>query len=249
MVYVTRRQKAEKRKKMLRKVAVLAVAALLLGSAVFFALRFYTLPDSKSTAEDFSIPAYSGNPFVEINGNLPFFDEEDFSIDTFEEYSSLDDLGRCGVAFACLSRELMPTEERGEIGSVKPTGWKQQKYEGVVDSNPPYLYNRCHLIAYCLTAENANERNLITGTRYLNINGMLPFEEKVARYLDKYDHHVLYRVTPVFEGNDLLARGVLIEAYSIEDNGDGICFCVYCYNVQPGIEIDYRTGVNRIAEI
>ncbi len=141
----------------------------------------------------------------------------------------------------------MPTEERGQIGSIKPTGWIQARYEGVVDSNPPYLYNRCHLIAYCLTAENANEKNLITGTRYLNTEGMLPFEEKVAKYLDQYDHHVLYRVTPDFQGNDLLAKGVLIEAYSIEDQGQGICFCVYCYNVQPGVTIDYTTGESRLS--
>jgi DNA-entry nuclease len=136
----------------------------------------------------------------------------------------------------------MPTGERGEIGSIKPSGWNQAKYEGVIDSSPAYLYNRCHLIAYCLTAENANEKNLITGTRYMNVNGMLPFEEQVAKYLDIYDNHVLYRVTPIYEGRNLVASGVLMEAYSVEDEGEGISFCVYCYNVQPGVEIDYRTG-------
>ena len=136
----------------------------------------------------------------------------------------------------------MPTEERGTIGNIKPSGWNQAKYEGVIDSKPPYLYNRCHLIAYCLTAENANEKNLITGTRYMNVEGMLPFEEQVAKYLDQNDNHVLYRVTPVFDGDNLVASGVLLEAYSVEDNGEGVCFCVYCYNVQPGIEIDYKTG-------
>lgn len=139
----------------------------------------------------------------------------------------------------------MPTVERGDIGSIRPSGWYQAKYEGIVDSTPPFLYNRCHLIAYCLTGQNANEKNLITGTRYLNVNGMLPFEEQVARYLDQNDHHVLYRVTPIFEGDNLLASGVLMEAYSVEDEGSGISFCVYCYNVQPGISIDYRTGENR----
>jgi DNA-entry nuclease len=192
------------------------------------------------------IPAYSGQPYVEINNNVPFFDEADKETDTFESYSDLDALGRCGVAFANVSRELMPTETRGEIGSVKPSGWKQAKYEGLIDSDPPFLYNRCHLIAYCLTAENANEKNLITGTRYLNADGMLPFEEQVAKYLDKNDHHVLYRVTPVFEGDNLVASGVLMEAYSIEDNGAGISFCVYCYNVQPGVKIDYRTGESEL---
>lgn len=190
-----------------------------------------------------NVPEYAGEPYVHINGNIPFFDDV-ITTDSFETYSELDYLGRCGVAFANVNRELMPTEPRGEIGSIKPTGWNQAKYDGVVDSKPPYLYNRCHLIAYCLTAENANEKNLITGTRYMNIEGMLPFEEQVAKYLDKNDNHVLYRVTPVFYGNNLLANGVLMEAYSVEDNGEGICFCVFCYNVQPGVLIDYKTGEN-----
>lgn len=192
-----------------------------------------------------NIPEYSGSAFAIINNNVPFFEKEDFTTSSFEKYSELDRLGRCGVAYACIGSELMPSEERGEIGSVKPTGWVQNKYNGIVKSNPPYLYNRCHLIAYCLTAENANEQNLITGTRYMNVEGMLPFEEEAARYMDKHpDNHILYRVTPIFEGDNLLASGVLMEAYSIEDEGEGICFCVYCYNVQPGIEIDYRTGEN-----
>lgn len=190
---------------------------------------------------------FSGQPYAVINNNVPYFDEEDKQVKSFENYSDLDLLGRCGVAYACVSRELMPTEERGEIGSIKPSGWQQAKYEGIVNSSPPYLYNRCHLIAYCLTAENANEKNLITGTRYMNVEGMLPFEEEVAEYLDRNDNHVLYRVTPIFEGNNLVAGGVLIEAYSLEDNGAGICFCVYCYNVQPGVEIDYKTGKSKAA--
>jgi len=191
------------------------------------------------------IPDYAGNPYVEINGSTPYFTEEErTSTETFERYSDLDILGRCGVAYANICPELMPTEERGEIGQIKPTGWKQHKYEGIVDSNPPYLYNRCHLIAFCLAGENANEKNLITGTNYMNVEGMLPFEEKTAAYVDQTGNHVLYRVTPLFEGNNLLASGVLMEAYSVEDQGEGICFCVYCYNVQPGIELDYATGNN-----
>ena len=202
--------------------------------------------------EEFDIQPYSGVPYTEVNGNKPFFTEQDISLcmedgnKAFESYSDLDILGRCGVAYANVSRELMPTEGRGKIRHIKPTGWVQKKYDGIIDSDPPYLYNRCHLIAYCLTAENDNENNLITGTRYMNYDGMLPFEEKVAEYLDRNDNHVLYRVTPIFTGSNLLADGVLMEAYSIEDKGRGIEFCVYCYNVQPGVEIDYRTGDNRL---
>lgn len=191
------------------------------------------------------IPPYSGQPYAVVNNGIPFFTKEDLTTDSFENYSELDSLGRCRVAFANISRELMPTDSRGEIGDIKPTGWKQAKYEGIVDSDPPYLYNRCHLIAYCLAAEDANERNLITGTRYMNTVGMLPFEEAVVHYLDEYDHHILYRVTPVFDGNNLVANGVLMEAYSVEDKGAGICFCAFVYNVQPGIEIDYRTGESK----
>lgn len=198
--------------------------------------------DATGIPDGFTIPEYTGEPYVCINDNVPFFTEEEKNKDTFESYSELDNLGRCGVAFANVSRELMPTGKRGKIGSVKPSGWRQAKYEGLIDSDPPFLYNRCHLIAYCLTAENANEENLITGTHYMNVEGMLPFEEQVAKYLDRNDNHVLYRVTPVFEGDNLVAGGVLMEAYSVEDDGEGISFCVYCYNVQPGIAIDYATG-------
>ena len=226
-----------------------ALALLALLVLVFLAsLLGKSTKDLSGEATDIKIPDYSGAPFVIINNNIPFFDENDYAKETFESYSKLDFLGRCGVAYANVSRELMPTEERGKIRDIKPSGWRQAKYEGIVDSNPPYLYNRCHLIAYCLTAENANEQNLITGTHYMNVEGMLPFEEEVARYLDRNDNHVLYRVTPIFQGNNLVASGVLMEAYSIEDNGSGICFCVYCYNVQPGVTIDYRTGKNRKEE-
>ena len=154
------------------------------------------------------------------------------------------DIGRCGTAIAMIDRAMMPTEERGLIGSITPTGWVQNKYEGIIDSRPPYLYNRCHLIAYALTGENANELNLITGTRYMNATVMLPWEEKVMRYLDYSNNHVLYRITPYFAGNELLARGVEMEAYSVEDNGEGVCFHIFVYNVQPGIALDYKTGEN-----
>ena len=192
-----------------------------------------------------NVPKYKDQAFVEIHGNKPYFTkQEKGNTKSFENYHKLDKLGRCGVAYANISQETMPTEERGAIGSVKPTGWHTAKYKGVVDGN--YLYNRCHLIAYCLTAENANKKNLITGTRYLNIEGMLPYETMVAKYVEKTGNHVLYRVTPVFKGNNLLASGVLMEGYSVEDNGKGINYCVYAYNVQPGIKIDYKTGDSKL---
>ena len=186
-----------------------------------------------------TLPAYSGSPYVAVNNNEPYFTEADYTTDSYESYSPLDALGRCGVCVASIGRDLMPTEERGSIGSVKPTGWQTVKYDNI---DGKYLYNRCHLIGYQLTGENANERNLITGTRYLNVQGMLPFENMVADYVKETGNHVLYRATPVFEGENLLASGVLLEGYSVEDGGDGICFNVYCYNVQPGITIDYATG-------
>lgn len=246
MVYVTRRQREEKRKKKIRLVAIAIVVAIVCVT-LFCLLKGRYLGSHYNYQENIEFPEYSGRAYAVINDNVPFFGEENKTTQSFESYSELDSLGRCGVAYANVSRELMPTENRGEIGSIKPSGWQQAKYEGIVNSSPPYLYNRCHLIAYCLTAENANKKNLITGTRYMNVEGMLPFEKKVARYLDKNDNHVLYRVTPIFEGDNLLVSGVLIEAYSVEDNGAGICFCVFCYNVQPGVEIDYRTGKNWVA--
>ena len=246
MTYVTRRQRAEKRKHKIKMIAIAIIAMTIIVIAGICLLKSGL--SGKNDTSGLKIPVYSGMPYAEINNNNPFFSKTEMKTDTFASYSELDSLGRCGVAYANISRELMPKGERGEIGSIKPTGWIQQKYKGYVDSNPPYLYNRCHLIAYCLTAENANERNLITGTRYMNVEGMLPFEEKVANYLDNNDNHVLYRVTPIFEGDNLLANGVLMEAYSVEDNGDGICFCLYVYNVQPGIAIDYRTGESNISK-
>ena len=191
-----------------------------------------------------SIPDFSDVPYVVLNNNKPNFEETDFSTESFEKYSDLDALGRCGPAFANLSMDTMPKkdEERESISSIEPSGWINKKYE-IVDGG--YLYNRCHLIGYQLSAENANEKNLITGTRYMNTEGMLPFENQVANYIKETDNHVLYRVTPIYDGNNLVASGVQIEAQSVEDTGKGICFNVYCYNVQPGIDIDYSTGESR----
>ena len=185
--------------------------------------------------------------YVEVNGNIPYFTDADKTTTAYENYAPLDSLGRCGVVMACIGRELMPKadEERGSISSVTPSGWEQAKYDtALVDGG--YLYNRAHLIGWQLTAENANERNLITGTRYFNVDGMLPFENMVADYIKETGNHVLYRVTPDFQGNNLVATGVTMEAYSVEDNGDGIQFCVYVYNFQPGILIDYATGKSRL---
>ena len=185
------------------------------------------------------LPEYSGEPYVEINGNEPDFSKEEWTEESFEKYAELDRQGRCGTAYASVGTDLMPTEKRGSIGQVKPTGWQTVKYD-IVDGK--YLYNRCHLIGYQLSGENANEKNLITGTRYMNVEGMLPFENMVADYVRETGNHVLYRVTPVFEEDNLLADGVRREAFSVEDEGDGISFHVFVYNVQPGIEIDYATG-------
>ena len=201
--------------------------------------------EEKRAAEELSafhpedLPSYSGSPSVEVNGNVPFFTDEDLKTQEFEFYSDMDSLGRCGTAWANVCVDTMPVEERGRIGSVKPTGWHTVKYDGI---DGHYLYNRCHLIGYQLTGENANSKNLITGTRYMNVEGMLPYENEVSYAVTDFNFHVLYRVTPVFEGNNLLASGVLMEAESVEDQGERIRFCVYCYNVQPGITIDYATG-------
>ena len=190
------------------------------------------------------VPAFSGAPYVEIDGNQPAFSEAERTAESFETYSALDELGRCGPAFACIGQDLMPTQERESISQVRPTGWQNAEYD-FVDGG--YLYNRCHLIGFQLTGENANERNLITGTRYMNVEGMLPFENMVADYVKETGNHVLYRVTPMFEAEELVARGVQMEAWSVEDKGDGVCFNVYVYNNQPGVEIDYRTGESRAA--
>lgn len=204
----------------------------------------------KSIATDYSqsyelsnIPEYSGNNFVYINNNEPSFTEDDIRDYSYETYSGLDYLGRCGVAIANIGKDIMPTEERGSIGSVKPSGWKTVKYD-IVDGK--YLYNRCHLIGYQLTGENANKNNLITCTRQMNTVGMLDFENKVANYIKKTNNHVLYRVTPIFYEDNLVASGVQMEALSLEDNGKGIKFNIFVYNVQDGIEIDYKTGDSKL---
>lgn len=227
-------------------IPVVAVVVLLVIAGVLW----YIATQNKDTAGNHpgydisSIPAYSNEAYVAINGNKPDFTEDDIKSTSYEYYSDLDSLGRCGVCIASVGKDLMPTEERGSIGSVKPTGWQTVKYDSV---DGRYLYNRCHLIGYQLTAENANNRNLITGTRYLNIAGMLPFENMVADYVKETGNHVIYRATPYFEGNNLVASGVQLEGYSVEDEGEGILFNVYCYNVQPGINIDYATGNSCLA--
>lgn len=193
----------------------------------------------KTSNSVYDVPDYKDEPFITINDNIPNFTENDLTDTAYEHYSPLDALGRCGVAMACVGTETMPTEERGSIGMIKPTGWHTVKYDNV---DGKYLYNRCHLIGYQLTGENANELNLITGTRYLNIDGMLPFENLIADYVKETENHVIYRVTPIFKDDNLLASGVQLEAKSVEDNGKEICFNVYVYNVQPQIYIDYKTG-------
>ena len=209
------------------------IALVILICAAGLALRYleariYEEPPSAAALGE--VPAYSGSPYIEINGNVPDFTEEDLTLEPFEYYSELDGLERCGAAYANICQELMPTEKREDIGRIKPTGWQSVQYDSVDGKS---LYNRCHLIGFQLAGENANEKNLITGTRYMNVDGMLPFE-----------NHVLYRVTPVFEGAELVARGVQMEAMSVEDGGEGVYFNVYAYNVQPGIGIDYSTGDN-----
>lgn len=217
--------------------------ALDIAIAVMEELEENEIPVEAASIEE--IPAFSGEAFVAVNGNVPFFVEEEYTTESYEYYSELDALGRCGMTMACIGTDIMPTEERGSIGSVKPSGWQSVKYD-IVDGK--YLYNRCHLIGFQLAGENANKQNLITGTRFLNIEGMLPFEDMVADYVKETENHVLYRVTPIFNGDDLVAEGVLLEGWSVEDEGEGICFCVYSYNAQPGIIIDYATGDSKLAE-
>lgn len=219
------------------RIICLLVAALIAVAGLWLRNSQPT-PKGPSFSLD-TIPAFSGAPYVVLSDNVPGFTEEDYTVESYEFYSELDRFNRCGYAMACIGREIMPTEDRGSIGQVKPTGWQTVKYDFV---DGKYLYNRCHLIGYQLTGENANERNLITGTRYMNVEGMLPFENMVADYIKESGNHVLYRVTPIFEGEDLVARGVVMEALSVEDNGEGICFCVFVYNNQPGVAIDYATG-------
>lgn len=206
------------------------------------------MPDGEGFSQSFSqqyperVQAFSGQDYIVMMDGIPGFNQYDLENRKGENYSELDALGRCGCAVAMLDRTMMSKEERGSIGEIKPTGWVQKKYPGIVDSQPPYLYNRCHLIAFALTGQNANEKNLITGTRYLNAEVMLPWEILVMKYLDTSNNHVLYRVTPFFQGEELVARGIEMEAYSVEDHGEGVCFHVFVYNQQPGIRIDYLTG-------
>ena len=199
----------------------------------------------EETASVSAVPPFSGEPYVVLADNVPGFTKEELTSKSYETYSPLDRLGRCGVAQACVGTDLMPTEERGSIGSVKPTGWQTVKYDCV---DGKYLYNRCHLIGYPLSGENANKENLITGTRYMNVDGMLPFENMVADYVKETGNHVLYRVTPIYDGDNLVAGGVQMEALSVEDGGEGICFNVYVYNCQPGVSIDYATGESQLDE-
>ncbi len=235
--------KRKSNKKQLKQ--ILALIVILIGVILAYFYNSENIEKNNTEKETVTysnlneIPEYKNEIYVIINNNIPYFDESDYTTDAFEKYSDLDEKGRCGVAYANICTEIMPTGERGDISDVEPTGWKQEKYDG------EYLYNRCHLIGYQLAGENANERNLITGTRYFNVQGMLPFENEVADYIDNNpNNHVLYRVTPIFEGNNLLAKGVQIEAYSVEDEGKGVCFNVFVYNVQPEIHIDYATGEN-----
>lgn len=229
---------------------VLIVFIIILGITGYFS----NTTNNINTVSDFNIvstniddiPEYQGDPYVLINNNEPLFNQSDYTTDAFEIYSDLDELGRCGVAYANICKKIMPleNEDRESISSITPSGWKQARYEGVIEGN--YLYNRCHLIGYQLSGENLNEKNLITGTRYMNTEGMLPFENDIDDYIDKnINNHVLYRVTPIFEGTNLIASGVQMEAYSVEDNGEGICFNVFVYNVQPGIVINYATGESK----
>ena len=241
-----------KTKKDLTKLIILLVVTIIFAIASYFGIEIEEYLNNISnkykisyttTFDLSSIPEFTNEPYVVLNDNEPQFTEEELNKDIFEEYSELDYLGRCGPAFAKVGIETIPTEERGEIGQVKPSGWKTIKYDNV---DGKYLYNRCHLIGYQLTAENANERNLITGTRYMNVQGMLPFENMVSEYIRETENHVLYRVTPIFEGENLVANGVQIEAKSVEDNGETICFNVYVYNNQPGITIDYSNGESQL---
>ncbi len=189
------------------------------------------------------VPKFSGSAYATLKDNKPSFTAEQLVTKSYEFYSELDSLGRCGYAMACVGTDIMPTEDRESISSVKPTGWVNNKYDSsLVDGG--YIYNRCHIIGFQLTGENANERNLITGTRYMNVEGMLPFENMVADYVKETKNHVIYRVTPIYNGNDLVACGAQLEAYSVEDSGEGVEFNAYVYNVQPGIIIDYATGNN-----
>ena len=232
-----------KKKINLKQIMTTILAIILLIGIAYISENIPYKNENISIVENYNnivdVPEYTDEIYVKINNNIPYFKEEDYTTRAFEKYSDLDEKGRCKVAYANICKEIMPPDgdERGDISSIKPTGWIQKKYNG------EYLYNRCHLIGHQLSNEDANELNLITGTRYFNVDGMLPFENKVADYIKKHqNNHVLYRVTPIFKGDNLLASGVEIEGYSVEDEGKEICFNVYVYNVQPKVMIDYKTG-------
>ena len=226
---------------------ILIPILVIIFALAFFLGKNYFIQDKIVYSESvMTVPVYSGEPYVVIHDNQPEFTENDHTLEAYEYYGNLDRLGRCTQAMACIGPELMPTEERESISSVKPSGWVQAQYDIVDGKN---LYNRCHLIGFQLTGENANERNLITGTRYMNVEGMLPFENMIADYIKETANHVLYRVTPIYDGSNLVARGVQLEALSMEDDGEGICFNVYVYNHQPGIVIYYADGTSQQDEI
>lgn len=255
--YVTRTQRRERRIKKIKLITIaistIAIVFIMAFIGLSIVIHFHknkynseeVLQNTEYT-DEIVIPEYYGEDYIILNNGMPCFSEWDKKNIEGEHYSQLDNLGRCGPAYALLDKSMMPTEERKEIGQIKPSGWVQKKYEGIIQSEPPYLYNRCHLIAYALTGQNDNELNLITGTRYMNASTMLPWEERVMKYLDDSGNHVLYRVTPHFKENELLARGVEMEAYSVEDQGASLCFHVFVYNIQPGIELDYSTGESQI---
>ncbi len=232
----------KKHKKKIEKIIISIITILLIMLLTY--INEYIEKNTSIAAVNYKniidVPEYTDKIYVTVNDNVPYFEEKDYTMEAFEKYSELDEMGRCGTAYANICKEIMPPDgdERGDISSVKPTGWVQKQYNG------EYLYNRCHLIGYQLSDEDANKQNLITGTRYFNVSGMLPFENEVADYINssKEDVHVLYRVTPIYKDDNLLASGVEIEAYSVEDKGEGICFNVFVYNVQPGININYKTG-------
>ena len=233
------------------KKTVIFILILLIGFGGWYAWDRYQesqaeLNEPEQTYEIGGLPEYSGEPAVDINGGRPAFADEELTTSFFQEFSELDSLGRCGAAEACLDREHMPEGERGEIEEVKPSGWRIAKYDFI--DNGGFLFNRCHMIGWQLTGENEEARNLITGTRYFNVEGMLPYENRVASYIRRTKNHVMYRITPVFSGSELVCRGVQMEARSVEDKGEGISFNVFCYNVQPGVEIDYSTGYSQLAE-
>lgn len=230
-------------------VTILGVSGALLGENLQDQNSSSTPSSSySSTSSEFdysAVPEYTDSPYIAVNNNVPYFTEKDYTTESYESYGELDSLGRCTSCIACVGQDLMPTEKRGSIGSVKPSGWQIAKYDFI---DGKYLYNRCHLIGYQLSGENANECNLITGTRYLNVSGMLPFENLVGDYVKETGNHVLYRSTPIFVDDEWVARGVLLEGYSVEDNGEGVQFCVFCYNVQPGVTINYYDGSNQATE-